>query len=625
MAKKIERIDIKSIKDPKFVKELNYPSLALLCHDIRQEIIHATSTYGGHLASNLGVVELTVALYRNFDFPKDKLIFDVGHQCYAHKILSGRSLEHLRQVDGPSGFERRNESVYDCYEAGHSGTALSAAEGFAIARDLKKENYDIIAFVGDSSIVNGLSFEALNNLGSRKDKVIVILNDNDMSISRPVGGLGTFFRKISTDRLYNKAKKAYQRAMWRGAIGRRIYSFNYNLKNDIKAALVPTTMFDNMGFTYIGPVDGHNLKALDKAMKSAKNATKSVVVHVYTIKGKGYKPAEDDKSGYWHGVTPFEIDSGDAKCQHPGYQSWSHYFGSLTAEMMGQHPETVLICPAMIKGSHLEEAFLTYPERSFDVGINEEHALTMAGALSLNGFHPIVSVYSTFLQRAYDQLSHDCARLGSDLTLLVDRAGFVGADGSTHMGLYDEAFLKSIPNVTLSMPSTVSEARYLYAASLEKGRGVFAIRYPHTLMNLLAPIPSLSLPYGKWRDLTPTSSAEVAVLGIGPLGLDLYEALLRGGYKGRFINPLYLFPLDAESAKSLLNAKLVYVYDPYATVNGFGESLASFLAQNGFQGKVVIKAAPNVFVHHDTIDGQLLSYHLRLEDALKDILQLISK
>src|SRR5574344_467605 len=237
MAKKIERIDIKSIKDPKFVKELNYPSLALLCHDIRQEIIHATSLYGVHLASNLGVVELTVALYRNFNFPTDKLIFDVGHQCYTHKILSGRSLDHLRQGNGISGFERRNESVYDCYEAGHSGTSLSAAEGFAISRDLKQEKYDVVVVIGDSSMVNGLSFEALNNIGSRKDKVIIILNDNDMSISRPVGGLGNFFRKISVDRLYNKAKKAYQHAMFRSHFGRKIYNMNYNLKNDIKAAL----------------------------------------------------------------------------------------------------------------------------------------------------------------------------------------------------------------------------------------------------------------------------------------------------------------------------------------------------------------------------------------------------
>src|SRR5574344_330030 len=624
MAKRIERIDIKAIKDPSVVKKMNYTSLALLCHDIRKEIITETSLYGGHLASNLRVVELTVALYRNFNFPKDKLIFDVGHQCYTHKILSGRSLEHLRQAGGVSGFERRSESVYDCYDAGHSGTSLSAAEGFAIARDLHHDDYDIVDVIGDSSIVNGLSFEALNNLGSRKNKVIIILNDNDMSISRPVGGLGNFFRKISTNRLYNKAKRAYQRAMWRGALGKRIYDFNYNLKNDIKAALVPTTMFDNMGFTYIGPVDGHDLKALDKALARAKTATKSVVIHVYTIKGKGYKPAEDDTSGYWQGVTPFEIETGDAKLQHPAFMSWSHYFGDLTAEMMDEHPETVLICPAMVKGSHLEKAFATFPNRSFDVGINEEHALTMAGALSLNDFHPIVSVYSTFLQRAYDEISHDCARMGTDLTLLIDRAGFVGADGSTHMGLYDEAYLKSIPNVTLTMPSSRSEARSLYETSLQKGHGVFAIRYPHTLSNLLAPTPSLSLPYGKWRQLLKEKGGDTVTLGVGPLGLELYEKLVQNGYQGAFINPLYLFPLDLEGVKSLLKFSHVYVYDPYRTEEGFAESLAAALAVLAYKGQVTLKAIPNVFVHHDSIDNQLAAYHLTPDDALKEILALSS-
>jgi 1-deoxy-D-xylulose-5-phosphate synthase len=256
MANKIERIDIKAIKDPSIVKKMSYSSLALLCHDIRKEIITETSLYGGHLASNLGVVELTVALYRNFDFPKDKLIFDVGHQCYTHKILSGRSLDHLRCANGVSGFERRNESVYDCYEAGHSGTSLSAAEGFAIARDLHKENYDIVDVIGDSSIVNGLSFEALNNLGSRKNKVIIILNDNDMSISRPVGGLGNFFRKISTDKLYNKAKKAYQRAMWRGPLGRRIYSILTTISKTISK---PPSSQPRCSTIWASPISGRSM------------------------------------------------------------------------------------------------------------------------------------------------------------------------------------------------------------------------------------------------------------------------------------------------------------------------------------------------------------------------------
>jgi 1-deoxy-D-xylulose-5-phosphate synthase len=622
MKEKIERIDIKSIKDPSVVKRLGYRSLALLCHDIRKEIIEETSTYGGHLASNLGVVELTVALYRCFDFPKDKLIFDVGHQCYTHKILTGRSLDHLRQKGGPSGFERRSESVYDCYEAGHSGTSLSAAEGFAIARDLRKEDYNIVALVGDASIVNGLSFEALNNLGSRHDKVIVVLNDNDMSISRPVGGLGNFFRKISTSRFYNKWKSSFRRRMYRTKIGHGIYSFTYFLKSEVKAALVPTTMFDNMGFTYIGPVDGHNIKDLEKAFKQAKNATKSVVIHVYTTKGKGYPKAENDSSGYWHGVTPFEIDTGDAKVLHPGEISWSHYFGAMTNEYLGKNKDTVLICPAMIKGSHLEEAFQNYPERCFDVGIAEEHALTLAGALSLNGFHPIVSIYSTFLQRAYDELLHDCARLNADMTLLIDRAGFVGADGSTHMGIYDEAFLKSIPNVIVSMPSTFAEARYLYEESLKKGHGVMAIRYPHTLSSEFTPIPSLKLSFLKWRFLNAPKAGKPAVIAVGPNGLQFIDQLKEKGFEGTFVNPLFLNPIDSESLDQILSASLIYIYDSYGTKTGFAESVLSALAEKRFSGIVKVKAIPSSFIPHGSIHQQEKDFGVSIDDALEDLLSL---
>jgi len=620
---KIERIDIKSIKDPTIVKKMGYKSLAVLSHDIRQEIIKETSLYGGHLASNLGVVETTIALYRVFDFPKDKLIFDVGHQCYAHKILSGRNLEHLREKNGPSGFERRSESIYDCYEAGHSGTSLSAAEGFAIARDLKKENYQVVALIGDASIVGGLSFEALNNIGNRPNKIIIVLNDNEMSISRPVGGLGQFFRKISTARLYNKFKSQYRRVLYRTNLGRAIYSFSYFLKNGIKAALVPTTMFDNMGFTYIGPVDGHNFHALEKAFNRAKTTTKSAVVHVYTTKGKGYALAEQDTEGYWHGVTPFEIQDGKAKYMHPGYVSWSHLMGEMVHGAMAEHPECLLICPAMIKGSHLEDSFADYPKRCFDVGISEEHALTLSGALSINGFHPIVSIYSTFLQRAYDELLHDCARLGADVSLLIDRAGLVGGDGSTHMGIYDEAFLKSIPHVTLTMPSTLAEAKALLAISLEKGHGVFAIRYPHQLLNTLESVPELRLPYGKWRFLSPVEKGKPSIIAVGPEGLSLMQRLQSAGFQGGLINPLFLNPLDEEAIAQLVSSSSVYVYDPYATVNGFAESVAFCLLQKGYQGVFLSRAIPNEFIHHASILEQEQACGVSLEQAFAEVSSLL--
>ncbi|MCR4562206.1 MAG: 1-deoxy-D-xylulose-5-phosphate synthase [Bacilli bacterium] len=604
MKEKLERIDINSIKDPSVVKTLGYKSLTILCHDIRNEIIKQMSVYGGHLASNLGVVEATVMLYKVFDFPKDKLIFDVGHQCYTSKILTGRSLERIRKKGGVSGFQRRAESEYDPYEAGHSSTSLSAAEAFAVARDKKKEKYDVVALIGDSSIVNGLAFEALNDIGAHNNKVIVVLNDNDMAISTPKGALGRFFRKISSARFYNKFKSGYRRLLYHTKPGRAIYNASLRLKNGIKRGLVPTTMFDNMGFTYIGPIDGHDLKALDKAYKRAKNTTKSTIVHIYTTKGKGYKYAEKDRCGYWHGVTPFNIETGEPKNLHPGYVSWPHKMGDLTFEALEKHDDTMLICPAMTKGSHLDACFEKYPTRCIDVGIAEEHALTFSGAISLNGYHPIVTIYSTFLQRAYDQLFHDCARLGIDMTLLIDRAGFVGSDGTTHQGLYDEAFLKSIPSVILTMPANYMVARDLYAKSLEKGHGVFAIRYPHELMKEPTIEEPLNLPFGRMRFLQKVDDAEESFVGVGQLGEEVMNELIVKGYKGNLVDPIYLNPLNKEDVKVLSTSKKIVVYDPYGTENGFAETLGMALLKEGFKGEFKILACPNEFVHHSSISEQ---------------------
>jgi 1-deoxy-D-xylulose-5-phosphate synthase len=616
MKDNLVRIDIKSIKDPNIVKTLNYSSLALLCHDIRKEIIEETSVYGGHLSSNLGVVELTVALFRFFNFPTDKLIFDVGHQCYTEKILTGRSLAHLNEKNGVSGFQRRDESLYDVYEAGHSSTALSAAEGFAVARGLKCQNYDIVAVVGDASIVNGLSFEALNSLGSRHEKVIVILNDNGMSISAPSGGLGKFFRRISTNHLYNSMKRNYRRALYRTTVGRKLYSFSAYLKTHVKSVLVPTTMFDDMGLTYIGPVDGHNIKALERAFAKAKNTTKTAVIHVRTIKGKGYSPAENDHLGYWHGVTPFDIATGKPLDMHDGINSWSHFFGDLTHEQMQKHPEAELVVPAMIRGSGLETCFDDFPSRCIDVGIAEEHAFTMSGAMAINGLHPIISIYSTFLQRAYDEIIHDCTRLNADLTVLIDRSGLAGKNGETHQGIYDEAFLKSIPGVTLSMPSTIEEATALYDLSMEKGHGFFGIRYPHDLMEQ----PKLPDELGKklkfrhWVVRRPIIAKEKAIVAVGPLGYKLYE--LTEDSHIPFVDACFLNTLDLDIVNKLLKTSQVVIYDPYGTQIGFAESLSSALGILGYKGQIVIKAIPNVFVQHASIKEQLEMFGLTPEQVL---------
>lgn len=620
MSRPIEKIDIKSIKDPSFLKTMDYASLRVLCNDLRAEVLNATSNYGGHLSPNLGVVELTVALHRVFDFPKDKLIFDVGHQCYIHKLLTGRSLDHLNEAGYSAGFQKMAESEYDPYEAGHSSTSISAAEAFATARDLKGEKFDIVAVIGDSSIVNGLAFEALNDLAARQRKVIIVLNDNDMSISQPTGALGKFFRKISSGRAYNKFKRGYKRVFYRGTILKKFYNFSYSVKNFFKRKLVPVTMFDNMDFTYMGPYDGHNLKVLERNLKRAKNANKPVVFHVRTIKGKGYGPAENDTTGYWHGVTPFNISDGSPKKQHPGFISWSHYFANLTFDYLKNNENLFLITPATLKGSGLDECFKSFPDRCMDVGIAEEHAATFSGAIALQGFHPVLSIYSTFLQRAYDEISHDCARMKIDMTILVDRAGMVGKNGDTHQGIYDAAYLKSIPGVTLAMPSTKSIAHTLYEQSLGH-HGVFAIRYSREMVAEDEADPIVPLEFGRFLKLRE-GSGKTALLAVGQLGRKLAAMVDENGLDVDVIDPVYLVPVLREEAEKLLGYETVFVYDPYSTIEGFARELSGILMELGYKGKVVLKAIGNDFVPQDSLQNQLGMFDLAPEavfEALKEV------
>ena len=610
-----EIICLDKIKAPSFLKLLDYKELNSLASSLREEIIRATSLYGGHLSSNLGVVEITIALNRVFDPNKDKIIYDVGHQCYAQKILTGRSLDHLNQRGYCNGFQNRSESSCDVYDAGHSSTSLSAAEAFAFSRDLNKENYDVVALIGDASIVNGLSFEALNNIAERHNKVIIILNDNDMSINRPIGGMGKFFRNVSTARLYNKTKTKFMKAMSKTHVGRKIYGLTYAFKRALKYHLVPTTMFDNMGFTYIGPVDGHNIKALEKAMRSAKISTKSVVIHCRTIKGKGYPFAENDKKGVWHGVSPFDIDTGKAKNAHEGETSWPSYFSDLIKEALKKDENTVLVTAATGVGSKLEECFKEYKSRCIDVGIAEEHAITFSGALSLSGKHPIVSLYSTFAQRAYDEIAHDCARMGASLTLLLDRVGFSGKNGETHQGLYDVAFLRSIPNVKVAMPSDRVSAKFLFAESL-KASGVFAIRYPNEWIDEGDTVmPSMRLGL---RLLTKNGDG-AAYLCVGPKGKRFAFKAKEENIEGTFFDPVMLSRTSEEDIELLLSFPKIFIFDPYGVKEGYAEGIISSLCEKGYKGKTKIVAVPLRFVKFGTVDEQEeecgVSLRLALEQA----------
>lgn len=591
----VEQIKISDFLDPHFIRDISPKQIPEACEVIRHEILEVTSKVGGHLSSNLGVVELTVALHRVFDLPNDKLIFDVGHQSYAHKILSGRDLSSLNQPGGVIGFQSRKESEYDPYDAGHSSTALSAAQAFAISRDLRGEKFEVIAVVGDASIVNGLSFEALNSIGGKNNHLIIVVNDNGMSITPSVGGLGRFFRKVSSGKVYTGFKKAVRKIFFTSAAGRKIFDLGAGVKNWVKRKVIPFNIFDNLGFSYMGPIDGHNEKALEKALNKAKTIAGPVVVHVHTIKGKGFAPAEHDQTGYWHGVTPFDIETGEPKFEHPGYVSWSHFFANLTDAFMKENENLMVVTAGTLKGSNFEPLFDHYPQRCIELGIAEEHAVTFSGALSLSGFHPVISLYSTFLQRAYDELSHDCARMGVHMTLLIERAGLVGSNGETHQGIYDEGFLRSIPRVTLTMPSNNEEGIFLYRCSLGD-HGVFGIRIPRELLPSEAPKGDSSLIYGEPVVLHEASTKKVCIISVGPKSREIEALRGEKNLDVTVINPLWLFPVAESLVDIALPYETIILHDAYATEVGFVDEFLAILSKRGYKGKVSIHAIPHDFI-----------------------------
>ena len=607
--KVIQRIKIDDIKDPSALNNLTYKQLDMLSSDITNYIVDVTSVNGGHLSSNLGVVDATIALCRVFDFTKDKIIFDVGHQCYTYKILTGRSLERLRQKDGVCGFQRMDESPYDHFEAGHSSTSIAVANGMAIARDLNKEDYSIIAFVGDSSIANGLAFEALNDVAIQKHKVIIVLNDNDMSISNPVGGLSRFFRKYGTSVFYTKTKTAAKKIFGWNRFGRWIYRCGRGLKNWFKIHILRTNLFDNLGYSIIGPIDGHDIKALEKAFARAKRLDKSVIVHIKTVKGKGYKPAEIDYNGNWHGVSPFDKETG--KSLKPHQYTWSELYSDCLYDCMTNDQKIVAIVPGTGVGSYIESIHDRFPKRTIDVGIAEEYAATMAGGLSASGYKPVISIYSTFLQRAYDEVSHDIARPGLNATLLIDRAGLVGNDGTSHQGIYDEAFLMSIPNTVIAMASNPGQAKSLVLESFNN-HGVFAIRFCKN------PIPGGDIikevvPFGKWK--LELEGKKTAVVGVGP-EIEELKVLLKDK-NVTLLNAIYQKPLDMEWVDKLTDYEKVIIYDAYSVEEGFPQVLASHLMTKGYKGKVIIKAIPDVFVKHASVQEQKAQFGLLAEDIVK--------
>ncbi|MEF2244865.1 MULTISPECIES: 1-deoxy-D-xylulose-5-phosphate synthase [unclassified Paenibacillus] len=606
------------INGPQDLKGLSTDHLEQLAAEIRHFLVEKLSATGGHLAPNLGVVELTIVMHYLFNSPEDKFIFDVGHQSYVHKMLTGRKdkFDTLRKYKGLCGFVKRSESEHDVWEAGHSSTSLSAAMGMALARDLKGETNRVVAVIGDGALTGGMALEALNHIGHEKRKMIVILNDNEMSIAPNVGAMHHYLGKIRSDRHYQKAKEELQQFLNKiPAIGGKLAKTAERFKDSLKYLLVSGILFEQFGLTYLGPVDGHDIDQLKEIMKQADAIQGPVLVHVLTIKGKGYKPAEND-SHTWHGASPYKIESGKM-IKAVGPPMYTQVFGDMLIELAEQDKRIVAVTPAMPGGSGLMSFAEKFPDRMIDVGIAEQHAATMSAALAMEGLKPVFAVYSTFLQRAYDQVIHDICRQNLNVVFAIDRAGFVGPDGETHQGVYDIAFLRHVPNIVVMMPKDENELRRMMKTAIEYSAGPIAVRYPR--INGLGveldanPEP---LEIGKWETVREGDSA--TIVAIGPMlevAADTADLLKREGMNVQIVNARFIKPLDEELLLKLASeGRRIIVLEEGTELGGFGSSILEFYSLKGiYNVPVKIIGVPDIFVEHGSITEQRAEIGLTAE------------
>ena len=591
-------MDIKEIKDSKFIKTLNSKQLDELANDIRSFLIESVSKTGGHLSSNLGVVELTIALHYCFDIDKDKFLFDVGHQSYIHKILTGRAKDFntLRQYNGLSGFQRRNESKYDCFEAGHSSTALSTALGMAVARDLKNEDYHVIPIVGDGALQSGLSLEALNQIGDLKSKLIIIFNDNNMSISKNVGALSKGFANLRSNREYINLKSNIKSYLKNKKYGEALTDTIKKIKESVKDKVIDSGIFEGFNVDYLGPVDGHNIEDLISAFNAAKSKDGPIVVHVVTKKGKGYKYAEEDKSGKWHGVSRFDIESGKMlECTPINYKSYSKIVADKILSFMDNDEKATCITPAMISGSCLNDVFAKYPKRSFDCGIAEDHALTFASGMALNGLKPFVCIYSSFLQRGYDQMNHDICRMNLPVVICIDRASIVGEDGTSHQGIFDIAFLSHLPNLIIAEGKDSNEIENLLDLAY-KTNGPFAIRYPRGSI-FYDTFQKEEIGVGKWVKIINNDSSKATIITYGNDVCKIKKDIEVNNLPYDLINARFIKPIDEEMLVEIAN-KPIFVYTNDILKGGLGDTILEVLNKKQIYVPLYIIGVDDMYVKH---------------------------
>lgn len=594
---------INELKSPAQLKDLKIDELNELCEDIRTFLIENISHTGGHLASNLGIVELTVAMHYVFDSPNDKMIFDVGHQSYVHKILTGRAnkFSTLRKYNGLSGFQKRSESEHDCYEAGHSSTALSSALGFALTRDYNHEDYQVVAIVGDASLMSGISLEALNTIGEKQSRMVILLNDNGMSISKNVGALSETLTRMRTSSVYNKTKKAVRSSLRKNKAGTNLYHTISNVKNSLKKNVVESSFFGDFGLDYLGPIDGHNLPLLIQTLKTAKNHQGPIIVHVCTKKGKGYPFAENDISGKWHGISAFNVRTGEVLNKVPeNVVSWSQWISDSLLKLAKDNKDIVAITPAMLAGSKLENFQHHFPDRLIDCGISEDHAAVLAGGLAASGKRPFLAIYSSFLQRAYDPLNHDISRMDLPVVLGIDRAGLVGEDGATHHGCFDIQLLRSLPNMILSQPKDAQEAQdLLYTAFLQKHP--FAIRFPRGNVEKCQENMK-QIEIGTWNELLTSGVPLINVIAYGPDVDAIYSKALANHYPIRIINARFFKPMDETKLIELAHSKLpLLVYETDILCGGLSGAILEFYNDMQLSVPLIRFGIKDHFVPHGSI------------------------
>lgn len=622
---------LERINRPDDLKQLNIEQLDEVAEEIRQFLITKLSLTGGHLAPNLGVVELTLVLHYLFDSPKDKFIFDVGHQSYVHKIITGRKdqFDTLRKYKGLCGYVKRDESEHDIWEAGHSSTSLSAAMGLAMARDFKGEDNRVVALIGDGAMTGGMALEALNHIGHEQRKVMVVLNDNEMSISPNVGAIHNYLHKIRADKHYLKAKEEAQHLLKKiPAIGGTLAKTAERLKDSLKYLVVSGVLFEELGLTYFGPVDGHNTQQLIDTFKQADKVNGPVLVHVLTLKGKGYTPAESD-SLTWHGLGPYKIESGEVLKSTSAPPTYSNVFASTLIEL-GEHDERIVaVTAAMAPGTNLNKFAERFPKRMIDVGIAEQHATTMSGALADEGLKPVFAVYSTFLQRGYDQLVHDVCRQKLNVFFAIDRAGLVGDDGETHQGVYDIAYLRHIPNIVLMMPKDEGELRHMIKTAIDYDDGPIAVRYPRgsgygvNLEEEMKPIP-----IGSWEVVH--AGQEIAVLAVGPMVRIAEEAadqLRKLGIQLHVVNARFIKPLDEQMLLELAkrNFRLITLEEASA-IGGFGSAVLEFYANHNISNMQIKNiGVPDYYVEHGSVQHQREETGLTAERLVGEVKALLPR